>query len=171
MSREENSFEGSVVAQLSLLMTDARSGTGTVTALRRFDPVGRPADAAFEVCMLLDRVGISAEPGTNAFASWSVIIHCLALVRGSHSRGIDVGRALVDAGISEARVRQLLESDRPMLFDLLPRIARRFASSSQPADWLPLARLALNVGVNEQVSQEARLDIAYRFQRALAKAA
>lgn len=165
-------FLGGSVARLAALLSSDATSVGTVTALRRFDPVDRPGDAAFEVCALLDKVGIDAPPGTQAYTSWSLVLHCLALTRGAHVRAIDVGRGLVDAHISETRVRQLLESDRPMLFDLLPRIARRLAASSQPIDWVPLARLALCVGIDETAAQQARLDIAHRFQRALsAKAA
>lgn len=165
-SRE--SFTGATVARLAVLLSGDASSVGTVTALRRFDPVDRPGDAAFEVCALLDKVGIDAPPGTEAYATWSLVLHCLALTRGNHVRAVDVGRGLVDANISEARVRQLLESDRPMLFDLLPRIARRLAASSQAIDWVPLARLAMSVGLDESAAQRARLDLAHRFQRALA---
>lgn len=163
----KDSFVGSAVARLAALLSSDATSVGTVTALRRFDPVDRSGDAAFEVYALLDKVGIDAPPGTPAYASWSVVLHCLALARGAHVRAVDVGRGLADAHISETRVRQLLESDRPMLFDLLPRIARRLAASSQPIDWVPLARLVLSVDIDETAARQARLDIAHRFQRAL----
>ena len=166
------SFVSGAIARLAALMSGGALSVGAVTALRRFDPVDRPGDAAFEVCSLLDKVGIKAAPGSQAYEGWSVVLHCLALTRGNHSRGVDVGTGLVGASISETRARQLLESDRPMLFDLLPRIARRLAASSQPIDWVPLARLALSVDADEAAAQRTRLDIAHRFQRALsAKAA
>lgn len=164
-------FLGSVVARLAALLSSGATSVGAVTALRRFDPVDRPGDAAFDVCALLERAGIDAPPGTPAYYSWSLVLHCLAIARGAHVRAVDVGRGLADAHVSEARVRQLLESDRPMLFDLLPRIARRLAASAQPIDWVPLVRLALSVDVDETAAQQARLDIAHRFQRALASKA
>ena len=171
VTKEGGTFEGTAVAKLAALLSGNGTSMGTTTALCRFDPVDRPGDAALEVCSLLDRVGIDALPGTPAYDSWSLVLHCLALVRGNHLRLVNVGTALVKANVSEARVRQLLESDRPMLFDLLPRIARRLAASSQPMDWVPMTRLALSVDINEQEAQRARLEIAHRFQRALSKAA
>jgi len=168
---EAGTFEGKAVAKLSALISSNGISTGSATALRRFDPVDRPGDAALEVCSLLDRVGIDASPGTPAYESWSMVLHCLALVRGNHLRAVDVGTALVKANVSEARVRQLLESDRPMLFDLLPPMARRPAPSSQAMDWVPMTRLALSVDTKEQEAQRARLAIAHSFQRALSKAA
>ena len=172
---ETNTFESAKIAMLATLLSGSGSGSGasagTTTALRRFDPIDRPGDAAIEVCGLLGRAGIDAPPGTPAYDSWSLVLHCLALTRGNHQRAVDVGTALVNANVSEARIRQLLESDRPMLFDLLPRIARRLAASSQPMDWGPLTRLALSADINETEAQRARLEIAYRFQRAMARAA
>ncbi len=156
------------VGRVAAMLASDATTMQTKSALRRFDPLLRLSDAAFELGSVLSRAEVSVQPGWPAYESWAVVVHCLALVRGAHQRDIPVGRALVNVKVSELRVRALLEADRPMLLDLLPRLARRMASASQPMDWAPLARLALYAGLDEMAAERARLEIADSYQRAAA---
>jgi CRISPR type I-E-associated protein CasB/Cse2 len=156
----------SALGRLARHLNGERLPMGERAALRRMNPA-HPGEAALAVYRALEQGGIDVAPATTEFDSWVLILHCLALVDGRHDATRPIGRALVEAGISEARVRQLLEADRAILFRLMPRMARRFAVAGSSADWTELANLMLASGVDAGRAREAKLRIGRSYTAAL----
>lgn len=135
------------LASLAGLLRHA--STGTLARLRRSDPARDPQSSLFDT----ERLLLAAE--IRAFGPdrerWALVLHCLALVQGRHDTRSDAepGRVLKGLHFSEARLRQLVEADRPMLFALLPRLARRVAVAGAAMNWWPLATLLLHAGTND----------------------
>ena len=98
---------------------------------------------------------------------WALIVHSLALARGRHDPRMSSGRGLVSAGLTELRLDMLLAADLDVLFDLLPRLARRLSAGAVALDWLPLAEIVLNAGRDEDRADRARLQIARTYARAV----
>lgn len=146
-----------------------RVDRGLLATLRRFHPMTHGRHSVFEVTQVLQAAGVP-DASAASFLRWSVIVHCLALVRGAHG-GRDAGEALFALGLKEGRLRQLLEADAPQLLDLLPLLARRVAAKSVTLDWTPLAKLALNADIDEKLADEARAWLARGFVAAQGRAA
>lgn len=136
-----------------------RTSMGQLAALRRMDPAA-PGKAATVLYALLDELDLNLERA-DLVRRWALVLHALALARGNHHPDIPLGKALHAIAFSEARLAQLLTADLDSLTDLLPRIARRLASQSQPADWRPLLNLVLLSDTPEL--DAARLLIARSF--------
>lgn len=143
-----------------------KANTGTRARLRRFHPLqgGRPA--------LFDSEGLLQDAGVDAGAAqrerWAVLLHCMAITVG-HTGGpaLDAGQALKQIGVSEARVKQLVEADADLLCELLPRLSRRLASAGVAVQWWPLADLLLYTGTAfEERADMARRRIVRAFLRA-----
>lgn len=154
----------SIASQLSSPHADM----GRLAALRRFDPRTESRYCLFETQQTLLAAGIDLPADDESQPRWALIVHCLALARGAHDSRRNTGAALFDLNYSDARLRQLVEADAPMLFDLLPALARRLAASGAALDWWPLAELALAVDRDEQRAQQASLRIVQGFLRAQA---
>ena len=137
--------------------------TGEHAALRRMDPssIG-PAAFAFE------RLWVQAGAPESDPERWALIVHALALARGRHDPRRPTGAALQEVGLTEQRLNLLLAADLEVLFDLLPRLARRLDARAAALDWLPLADIVLNAGRNEVEADRARLRIARAYARASA---
>lgn len=137
-------------------------------ALRRMDPTqpAGAANAAFRLLAAFDALGSSDEETER----WILLIHTLALARGGHDAAVNIGTALVGIRFGEARLQQLLSADWPTLRDLLPRLARRFATQQQRADFAPLMRLVMTADRHSEEADKARLLIARSFVQAQHKA-
>ncbi|MBL8350319.1 MAG: type I-E CRISPR-associated protein Cse2/CasB [Burkholderiaceae bacterium] len=116
---------------------------GLLAALRRFHPGQEGRHNVFEVQQVLLDAGLDLPPGSALQPRWGLLVHCLAIVQGAHQPRLDTGARLAELGLSEARLRQLVEADTPLLADLLPALARRLAAAGTAVDWQPLADLAL----------------------------
>lgn len=136
-----------------------RASMGQWAALRRMDPTA-PGKAGTVLYTLLDQVEVDLDQ-PRSVRHWALILHALALARGLHHADIPLGKALHGIAFSDARLAQLLSADLDSLTDLLPRIARRLASQSQPADWRPLARLVLHL--DTPLADQTRQQIARSF--------
>lgn len=148
------------VRRIARHLATPHADMGLLAALRRFHPVEHGQHNVFEVTQVLHATRV--EPGEDMFLRWAVIVHCLALVRGAcGSRG--PGEALATMRFSEARLRQLLEADAPLLFDLMPLVARRLAAAAMVVDWWPLAKLLLNADLDEVRANDARAWLARGF--------
>lgn len=142
---------------------------GILAALRRFNPVSDGQHNVFEVQQVLLGADIDLPASSPAQAHWALVVHCLAIVRGAHHAQRDTGARLADLGLSEARVRQLIEADAALLVDLLPALARRLAAAGVTLNWWPLALLVLSlVDAEPARGQGARREIAQGFIRATA---
>ena len=139
---------------------------GLLATLRRFDPIKQGRHSLFETSQVLMQADI--HPG-ELHDRWALVVHCLAIVRGAHHDQRDTGAKLADLKFSEARLRQLIEADGPLLCDLLPALARRLAAARVTLNWWPLADLVLTQDDEGQTrSQRARLQIVQGFLRATA---
>lgn len=148
--------------RLATVLSGGSIGTGAIATLRRLNPrdLSTGAVALYEV---LSRAGVDVPVDSPALPRWAVLTQCLAVVGGRHRADVPVGRALTEANVSEARLKQLLEADAPLLLDLLPRLARRFAAAGVAADWRSLAELALSLDIDSPRAEEARLRIARSY--------
>lgn len=155
----------SIAAQLS----SPGANMGMLAALRRFNPLTDGRHCLFETQQVLLGAGIDLPVDSPSQQRWALVVHCLAIVRGAHHDQSDTGAKLADLGLSEARLRQLLEADGPLLCDLLPALARRLAAARVTLNWWPLAELALTLDDEGPTrSQRARLQIVRGFLRATA---
>lgn len=145
-----------VAAQLS----SPRADMGLLAALRRFNPVSDGHHNLFEVQQVLLQAGLDLRADSPWQARWALVVHCLAIVRGAHQPWQDTGARLADLGLSEARLRQLIEADASLLADLLPTLARRLAAAGLALDWRPLADLVLVA--DDDAQAQARADAARR---------
>lgn len=151
-------------------LSSPRIDMGLLSALRRFNPLTDGRHSLFETQKVLLDAGIDLPADSKGQQRWALIVHCLAIVRGAHHDHRDTGSKLADLGLSEARLRQLIEADGPLLCDLLPTLARRLAAASVTLNWWPLAELALTLDdeAGRARSQRARLQIVQGFLRATA---
>ena len=151
------------------------AGTGTLARLRRFDPLTHPRAALFDRERLLQAAGI--HPLDADLERWALLLHCLALAQGRHDTRIDAepGKVLHGLRVSEARLEQLVEADAPLLFALLPRLARRLAAAGATVNWKPLADLLLGTDSDDPQRQrradEARQRLVRHFIGAQGQAA
>lgn len=131
--------------------------TGTLARLRRTDPLKDRQSALFETERLLQLAQVHATGPVRD--RWALLLHCLALVQGRHDQRTEVGTVLQRLNFSEARVRQLVEADTPMLMSLLPRLARRLGLAGAAVNWWTLADLLLYAD-GHAPGQRARADAA-----------
>jgi hypothetical protein len=138
--------------------------TGMLAALRRFNPVSDGQHNLFEVQQVLLSAGVDLPASSPAQPHWALVVHCLAIVRGAHHSHRDTGARLADLGVSEARVRQLIEAEAALLADLLPALARRVAAAGVTLNWWPLALLVLSLDDGDPArGQTARREIVQGF--------
>lgn len=123
-------------------VADGRSSTGELARLRRMNP--REPEGALGVLYAV--LGERYLNGSiQQLQRWTLIVHCLALARGRHREDAPAfGRVLHDLNFGELRLQQVLRADLELLFDLLPRVARRLAAQSAEANWWPVVTLVLN---------------------------
>ena len=122
------------------------ASTGTLARLRRTDPTKNAQASLFETERMLQAAEVTALGDERQ--RWALVLHCLALAQGRHDTRADSepGRVLSKLRFSEARLQQLLEADQPVLFALMPRLARRLAVAGVAVNWWPLAALLLYTG-------------------------
>lgn len=123
MPKSENQTEA-----LYDVYTNMRSGEQA--ELRR----GTPGEPFWR---LLSSVG-KADAHTDDLPKWQLIIQCIAISGYSSTR---FGKALKQAGYSQARLKRLLEADDDMLDGILRRTARQLKSANQKANWNDIRRL------------------------------
>jgi CRISPR type I-E-associated protein CasB/Cse2 len=143
-------------------ITHPRADTGLLARLRRGNPdADGSRDAMFETQALL--LAAKLDPFPEQLPSWALLIHCLALTRGRHRSGAPTGQVLAEINYGELRMRMLMEADEPLLRDLLPRLARRIATTGREIDWWPFANL---LGLGKASPDEARQRLIHSFLRA-----
>lgn len=157
----------SAVASIAAQLKHAKPGT--YARLRRFDPTKDPQAALFEVELLLHAAQVHPR-GAEQHQRWALLLHCLAIVQGAHdprSGPSEAGAVLAQLRFSEARLQQLVEANFPVLADLMPRLARRFAAVGTAVNWLPLADLILYTDTpQEAMAQTARRRLVRSFLQA-----
>ena len=148
-SRTEAVPYDTLVHRIAGLMEHGRGmlTTGDVAGLRRMDP-RRPQAPFFKLAGLALEQNLPDAPARRDEAEtyWASIVVGLAHLGGLHRPGKRLGRALVDAGLSELRFSRLLRADGNRLIDELPSLARFLAAKGIAADWTGAAWLLLSVG-------------------------
>lgn len=142
---------------------------GDVAALRRLRP-DSPTTAAFWRTLLAATIDeqLGAGPRRDQQEEqWAVVFQAMAEMRGLHAPAIGLGRALVNAGVSEPRFLRLLRAGDHALADAVRIVAHHLAATATPSNHLDLARLVFS---EERADREpVRRRIARDFYRALAK--
>lgn len=139
--------------------------TGIDAAIRRMDPAN-PGAAATPALRELAEAGLDLDGlHPEHLSAWLLIIHTLALARWRHEPRVKIGQCLAAMRLGDNRLKQLLSADFETLQQLLPRVARRFASFTEVPgmDFMPLARLALAASARSEDLEPARLEIARSY--------
>lgn len=150
--------------RLAQALASPQADTGHVATLRRFHPQSERSRCIFASTQALSAAGVSIGDD-DQFQRWSLVVHCLAIVKGATDERVPAGAVLARFYQGDARMRQLLAADAHQLFDLLPTLARRAAASRETLDWWPLAKLALYAGRDEPLADQARGWLASDFVR------
>ncbi len=153
------------VAALSGALAGSSIATGDHAALRRMDPQAPSGHALIAAERLFVRSDLRPEGADRK--RWLLVLHCLGLAGGRHSREADAGRVLAGLGYSEERLTRLLSSDFAVVADVMPRLARLLGSKGSPIDWLPLAQILRWTGRSEDLADHARNRIARGYARAV----
>ena len=161
---------GSLVNTVAgLLRSSPVLSQGDLAALRRMDP-RRPLAPFFKI------VGLALDPHMPGDAArradvetrWATIVLGLAHMKDLYQPEVRLGRALVEAGLSEFRFARLLQADADQLADELPLLARFLAAKGVPGDWAAAARLILSAGRADE--EDTRRQLARDYYGALARA-
>jgi CRISPR type I-E-associated protein CasB/Cse2 len=129
------------VARLAGRFQGEAMSNGDRANLRRMDP-REPGRASLALYRLFADVGLEPK-GEEMTRRWTLVVHCLALARGRHAKDAPAGKVLCDIKLTEGRFNMLMAADMEVLFDLLPRLARRLDAKPAVIDWAPLAMMAL----------------------------
>lgn len=113
--------------------------TGDRAKLRRMAP-GQPLPLVFTRFALAHL----PESWERQPKDWAVLLAGIAIMAPhAHRPGYGLGRALADAGYSEARLERLLDTDGETRRTLFLRAVRLLAAKAAPFDWHDAAQLLL----------------------------
>jgi CRISPR type I-E-associated protein CasB/Cse2 len=161
-SQDARDDERVLVARLAGRFQGEGMSNGDRANLRRMDP-RKPGRASLALYRLFADVGL-APRGEEMTRRWTLVVHCLALARGRHAKEAPTGKVLFDLPLTEGRFNMLMAADMEVLFDLLPRLARRLDAKPAVINWGPLALLALYG--DAKMGDRQRQQIAQEFARA-----
>ena len=137
---------------------------GDVAALRRLGKGGWGVPIFWRiVTRTLEPLGLiaSGERREHDEQRWAVV---LAALDGQHVRGVRLGRALAEAGVSELRVERLLRAQDDALLALVRPLAHQLASKGTKFDQVGLVELVLSDGAPDK--DRVRRAIGRDFYRA-----
>jgi CRISPR type I-E-associated protein CasB/Cse2 len=128
-----------------------RFSSGDLAELRRLDHQAGYAStgSAFWRIVVEDlepRQLVGEAAGEGALRPWLAILQGLATLGGLHQPQRHLGSALVETGISEARLTRLLSARGDTLLDQLRPLAHQLRSQNQAANWAEAAQLVLSDG-------------------------
>jgi CRISPR type I-E-associated protein CasB/Cse2 len=137
-------------------------GAGPLAQLRRINPrIGVPGAPALHRLLARHVEDTTLNSATN-FQRWSLLVHLLALAApDDHRGGEPLGKALFEAGFSEARLAQLLDAEPADFPVVLPRVVRFLVAKREKLNTAELAYLILNPELDD-----SRRRIAAAFYRA-----
>lgn len=143
-------------------------GPGDVATLRRVVPGGEvPSFFWHLVFDVLEPRHLLFEGDERvrdtAERRWLALVAGMATARGLHRRGVRLGRALVDAGVSEMRFLRLLRRQGDALLDEVATLARLLTAKRQVVDWLDVVKLVLSDGRDD--AETVRRNIARDYYR------
>jgi CRISPR system Cascade subunit CasB len=147
------------VAQLSGVIDSPHYSSGDRAALRRWAP-GQPIPLAFYRLWLrhLD----SDLPVEGQAEAWMTLAWGLATCgAGCHDLKRPLGRALAEAGFSEARLERLLSAPPDLRVDLFMSAARFVAAKAERFDWRDAAQFLLTLDANKREGLNRRIAETY----------
>ncbi len=150
----EPSSLASTVGRIAGLLGSDGFPTGDRARLRRISP-GQPLPLTFS------RFAVAHLPDgwEHRLDDWATLVAGIAIMApNAHRPGHGLGRALAEAGYSEARLERLLDADGQTRRTLLLRAARFLAAKQTPCDWTDGAHLLLTR--DEAKADKVRLGIA-----------
>ncbi len=124
----------STIGRIAGVLASSGFPTADRAALRRISP-DQPLPLTFY------RFGVRYLPqgwdlSTARLRDWATIVAGIAIMSpNAHRPNLGLGRALAEAGLSEARLERLLQSEGSIRRTLLLRAARFLAAKNQPCDW------------------------------------
>lgn len=160
---EPRSLEATVGALVRVLTLPHT--TGWAAELRRMRPesVDSPAFWKLAVQHLEHELTGSEERVAEQERRWSTILAALATLAPRHRPRFRLGRALAEAGVSEARLLKLLRARGGALPDALRAVCHQLNAAGQPVDGVEIARLVLSEGRADE--ETVRRQIARTFYR------
>lgn len=126
-------------------------GAGDRAALRRMQD-GKPDGMVFWkiAARYLEPEGLLLardDPSRTAVErAWAAVLATAARLEGQHRRNFKLGRALAEAGVSEARIQRLYAAHGDALLDALRGVVHQLASSGHLVDLGDIAELVLSDG-------------------------
>jgi CRISPR system Cascade subunit CasB len=136
---KDGSSLGSIIGHLAGVIASENFPTGERAALKRLTPRLPPPLTFYRFAFRHLPEGWEAQQ-----AEWMAVITGLALMcPGPHRPDRPTGRALAEAGYSEARLERLLAAEGEDLHTLTLRAARFLAAKAESVNWVDLARLLL----------------------------
>lgn len=149
---------------------DPRLSNGDIAELRRISPRAPITPALWRVLHHLeiaDAPSATSEKGQADYErKWAVLLMGMAHCAGLHSdrkmddRHVSFGRALAEAGWSEQRFVQLLETPPDRLGVQVRRVAQFLAAKNQRADWSGVYWLLF---LKDKKAEETRLRLARSY--------
>jgi CRISPR system Cascade subunit CasB len=129
----------SIIGRLAAVISSENFPTGDRAALKRLTPGKSPPLTAYRFAFRYLPDGWEKQEST-----WMSIVAGLALMCPTpHRKDRPAGRALAEAGYSEARFERLLAAEGEVLQTLTLRAARFLAAKGESTNWVDLAELLL----------------------------
>jgi CRISPR system Cascade subunit CasB len=150
----------SAIGRIAAVIGNDEFPTGDRAALRRLDP-DTEAPLAFY------RFAFRHLPENWAAhkRAWMTICAGIAIMQPhAHQPNAPAGRALAEAGYSEARLERLLGASGTVLDTLVLRAARLLAAKGSAANWTDFARLLLTSAPDKR--EAIRMQFARHFYQA-----
>lgn len=142
----------SAARRIAAAIAGGQVARGDVSALRRARPGDLGGPAVWKLAVrFLEPDGLLHEEGPHRDAMerrWTALLAGMASAKSS-GKGRQLGSALADAKVSEARVLRLLRARGVALLRVVRTVVHQLDSSGTTIDWGELAELVLSEGKPE----------------------
>lgn len=156
------------VGKVASMMQQEHGGlnTGDLAELRRISPQKPFTPALWRV---LIELGLDKPPGgqrqTDWERKWATLLMGMAICNGLHDYDTPFGKALAEAGWSELRFAQLMQTSGTTLEIHIRRVAQFLASKNQKSNWADVRKLLFYQ--EGKIAEEIRITISRHYYQAL----
>lgn len=151
----------SAIGRIAAVIGNDEFPNGDRAALRRLDP-----DSEAPLAFYRFAFRHLPEHWASSKREWMTLCAGIALMQPhAHQPNLPTGRALADAGYSEARLERLLAASGTVLDTLVLRAARLLAAKGGATNWTDFARLLLTDAADKR--EAIRMQFARHFYQAL----